>query len=86
MTTSTAEAQADLRTRMSLRELGAMTAYWVRLSITWGSLTTIVLPRLVEQIVPPAIKTFGALSDRRPAGAGVDPRASPLAGRRATTS
>ncbi|MGO9179287.1 MAG: MFS transporter [Candidatus Limnocylindrales bacterium] len=57
MTSSTAEAPADLRTRMGLRDLGAMTAYWLGLSITWGSLTTIVLPRLVEQAVPGAIKT-----------------------------
>ena len=57
MTSSTAEAPADLRTRMGLRDLSAMTAYWLGLSITWGSLTTIVLPRLVEQAVPGAIKT-----------------------------
>jgi MFS family permease len=48
---------AEPRARMGLRELGAMTAYWLGLSITWGSLTTIVLPRLVEQAVPGSIKT-----------------------------
>jgi MFS family permease len=48
---------AGLQARMGLRELGAMTAYWLGLSITWGSLTTIVLPRLVEQAVPGSIKT-----------------------------
>ena len=43
--------------RPGLRWLGALTAYWLGLSVVWGSLTTIVLPRLVEQQVPPAIKT-----------------------------
>ncbi len=57
MTTSRSEAQADLRARMGLRDLGAMTAYWFGLSITWGSITTVVLPALVQRVVPPAIKT-----------------------------
>ncbi|MGC8633274.1 MAG: MFS transporter [Candidatus Limnocylindrales bacterium] len=34
-----------------------LTAYYFGLSVTWGSLSTIVLPRLVEQLVPAAIKT-----------------------------
>jgi MFS family permease len=57
MTSSPTEARAGPRTGMSLRDLGAMSAYWFGLSITWGSLTTIVLPRLVEQVVPATIKT-----------------------------
>ena len=40
-----------------LRWLSVLTAYYFGLSVTWGSLTTIVLPRLVEQLVPAAIKT-----------------------------
>ncbi len=51
------EARAELRVRMGLRDLSAMTAYWLGLSVTWGALTTVVLPRLVEQAVPAAIKT-----------------------------
>lgn len=41
----------------SLRGLAALTAYYLGLSVTWGALTTIVLPRLVEQLVPAAVKT-----------------------------
>ena len=37
--------------------LGGLTAYWFGLSVLWGSLTTVVLPRLVEQVVPAAVKT-----------------------------
>jgi MFS family permease len=51
------EERVEVRPRMSVRRLGGLTAYWVGLSITWGSLTTIVLPRLVEQAVPAAVKT-----------------------------
>jgi MFS family permease len=51
------ESHAEERPRLSVRRLGGLTAYWVGLQITWGSLTTIVLPRLVEQAVPAAIKT-----------------------------
>lgn len=40
-----------------LRWLSVLTAYYFGLSVTWGSLSTIVLPRLVEQLVPSAIKT-----------------------------
>jgi MFS family permease len=40
-----------------LRGLSVLTAYYFGLSVTWGSLSTIVLPRLVEQLVPSAIKT-----------------------------
>ncbi len=43
--------------RAGLRWLSALTAYYLGLSVTWGSLTTIVLPALVQQIVPAAIKT-----------------------------
>ncbi len=37
--------------------LSVLTAYYLGLSVTWGALTTIVLPRLVEQLVPAAVKT-----------------------------
>ncbi len=40
-----------------LARLGGLTAYWLGLSVLWGSLTTVVLPRLVEQVVPAAVKT-----------------------------
>jgi MFS family permease len=40
-----------------LGRLSALTAYWLGLSVLWGSLSTIVLPRLVEQMVPAAVKT-----------------------------
>lgn len=45
------ELQADLG------RLSALTAYWLGLSVLWGTLSTIVLPRLVEQMVPAAVKT-----------------------------
>lgn len=35
----------------------ALTGYWLGLSVLWGSISTIVLPRLVEQTVPAAVKT-----------------------------
>lgn len=35
----------------------ALTGYWLGLSVLWGTLSTIVLPRLVEQVVPAAVKT-----------------------------
>ncbi len=41
----------------SAARLGGLTAYWLGLSVLWGSLTTVVLPRLVEQVVPAAVKT-----------------------------
>lgn len=37
--------------------LAALTAYWLGLSVLWGALTTVVLPRLVELVVPGAVKT-----------------------------
>jgi MFS family permease len=37
--------------------LGGLTAYWLGLSVLWGALTTVILPRLVEQVAGPAIKT-----------------------------
>ncbi|HEX5466395.1 MAG TPA: MFS transporter [Candidatus Limnocylindrales bacterium] len=37
--------------------MGALTAYWLGLAVLWGALTTVILPRLVEQAVPPAVKT-----------------------------
>jgi MFS family permease len=37
--------------------LTRLIAYWLGLNVLWGSLTTIVLPRIVEQLVPAAIKT-----------------------------
>lgn len=43
--------------RAQLGHLSALTAYWLGLSVLWGSLSTIVLPRLVEQMVPAAVKT-----------------------------
>ncbi len=53
-------SEVDLGVRedvVGLRGLSVLTAYYLGLSVTWGSLTTIVLPRLVEQLVPAAIKT-----------------------------
>lgn len=40
-----------------LARLGGLTAYWLGLSVLWGALTTVILPRLVEQVVPAAVKT-----------------------------
>jgi MFS family permease len=40
-----------------IRGLFALTGYWLGLSVLWGSISTIVLPRLVEQAVPAAVKT-----------------------------
>jgi MFS family permease len=57
MTNMSGEEPTHAETRLSLGRLGGLTAYWVGLSIVWGSLTTIVLPRLVELAVPAAIKT-----------------------------
>jgi MFS family permease len=39
------------------RWLGSLTAYWLGLAVLWGAITTVVLPRLVEQAVPASIKT-----------------------------
>ncbi len=41
----------------ALGRLGLLAAYWLGLSVLWGSLTTIVLPRLVERLAPGAVKT-----------------------------
>lgn len=41
----------------ALGRLGSLAAYWLGLSVLWGSVTTIVLPRLVERAAPAAIKT-----------------------------
>ncbi len=43
--------------RRQFRQLTSLTAYWLGLNILWGSLTTIVLPQLVEQLVPRGVKT-----------------------------
>jgi MFS family permease len=48
---------SDSASAGSAARLGGLTAYWLGLSILWGSLTTVVLPRLVEQVVPAAVKT-----------------------------
>lgn len=40
----------------SVRQLLALTAYWLGLQVLWGALTTIVLPVLVERAVGPAIQ------------------------------
>ncbi len=40
-----------------LARLGGLTAYWLGLSVLWGALTTVILPRLVEQAVGTAVKT-----------------------------
>jgi MFS family permease len=40
----------------SVRQLMALTAYWLGLQVLWGALTTIVLPVLVERAVGPAIQ------------------------------
>lgn len=45
------------RNPADLARLSALTAYWLGLSVLWGSISTIVLPRLIEQLVPPAVKT-----------------------------
>jgi MFS family permease len=45
------------RDELGIRSLSVLTAYYFGLSVTWGALTTIVLPRLVEQLVPAAVKT-----------------------------
>lgn len=37
--------------------LPSLVAYWFGLNVLWGSVTTIVLPKLVEGLVPAAIKT-----------------------------
>jgi MFS family permease len=37
--------------------LGVLSAYFVGLSVLWGTLTTIVLPQVVERLVPGAVKT-----------------------------
>ena len=54
----------DASTRAAVEAIGSgrvllarLLAYWLGLNVLWGSVTTIVLPRIVEQLVPPAIKT-----------------------------
>ena len=37
--------------------LAALTSYLLGFSVLWGAITTVVLPRLVEQAVPAAVKT-----------------------------
>lgn len=37
--------------------IAALTSYWLGLSVLWGAITTVVLPRLVEQAVPASVKT-----------------------------
>ncbi len=41
----------------TIGRFGLLAAYWFGLSVLWGSVTTIVLPRLVERVVPGAVKT-----------------------------
>jgi MFS family permease len=43
--------------RPGLRGLVSLTAYWFGLQVLWGTVTTIVLPSLVERLAPPAVKT-----------------------------
>ena len=43
--------------RPNLRGLGALTAYWVGLAVLWGAMLTVVEPQLVQELVPPEIKT-----------------------------
>ncbi len=43
--------------RPNLRGLGALTAYWVGLAVLWGALLTVVEPQLVQELVPPEVKT-----------------------------
>jgi MFS family permease len=43
--------------RPNLRGLGALTAYWVGLSVLWGAMLTVVEPQLVQELVPPEVKT-----------------------------
>jgi MFS family permease len=45
------------RGRADYLGLGRLTAYWLGLSVLWGAISTLVLPQLVEQRVPAAIKT-----------------------------
>lgn len=51
------EAEGAEGTESQHVSLGALTAYFVGLSVLWGTITTIVLPQLVERVAPPAIKT-----------------------------
>lgn len=37
--------------------LASLVAYWFGLNVLWGSITTIILPRIVEQLVSPGIKS-----------------------------
>ena len=36
--------------------LGSLVAYWLGLNFLWGGFTTVILPRMIELIVSPAIK------------------------------
>ncbi len=51
------EVASSAQGRAGYLLLGRLTAYWLGLSVLWGAVTTIVLPRLVEAAVPAAIKT-----------------------------
>lgn len=37
--------------------LGSLVAYWLGLSVTWGALTTVILPSLVDDRVAPGVKS-----------------------------
>jgi len=51
------DATSGAAPRIGIARLGGLTAYWLGLSVLWGALTTVVLPHLVEQVVPNALKT-----------------------------
>lgn len=51
------EAPAAESPRTGLARLGGLTAYWLGLNVLWGALTTVILPRLIEQVVSGAVKT-----------------------------
>lgn len=51
------EGSLHHETHRGLARLGGLTGYWLASSVTWGALTTVILPRLVEQVVPAAVKT-----------------------------
>ena len=50
-------ASGGATSRGRFARLGSLTSYWLGLSVLWGAISTIVLPQLVEQRVPAAIKT-----------------------------
>lgn len=51
------ETPGPVALRVGSARLLSLTAYWLGLSVLWGALSTVVLPRLVEQTVPAAVKT-----------------------------